>query len=239
MIKDENYYVVQGWMATQLGLKGTKRDVYAIIYGFTQNNETEFSGSLSYLQEWCNVSRVTIIKCLQELVDEGLIVKTEEYKNNVKFCRYKATLQVVKKFNYPSKETLQGGSKETLHNNTKYDNKKENNIIAERVLTYLNEKAGTHFRPIESNLKFINARLKDYTEEELKSVINKKVDEWKGGKMQMYLRPETLFNATKFETYLNGLEKVNKPEWSNFSTRRNYTREEMNSLFQSVDEIEI
>lgn len=110
-----------------------------------------------------------------------------------------------------------------------------NKDIAISVLEYLNEQAGTHFKPIESNLKFINARLKDYTEEDLKAVVDKKVADWKGGEMQMYLRPETLFNATKFETYHNGLEDRKGLK----DYERKYSRKEMNSLFQKIEDIEI
>ena len=89
--------------------------------------------------------------------------------------------------------------------------------ILNNIIYYLNEKAGTKYRPVESNLKFIRARLKDYTEEDLKSVIDKKVAEWKGTDMQMYLRPETLFNATKFENYLNAPVKSREMSmWEKF-----------------------
>lgn len=72
-----------------------------------------------------------------------------------------------------------------------------------QVIEYLNNKCGTRYRASESNMKFIRARLKDYKIEDLFAVIDKKCKEWKGTNMQMYLRPETLFNATKFESYLN------------------------------------
>ena len=49
----------------------------------------------------------------------------------------------------------------------------------------------------------INARLAEgYTVENFYTVIDKKCAEWKGGKMEQYLRPETLFGS-KFENYLN------------------------------------
>ena len=117
--------------------------------------------------------------------------------------------------------------------NTKEINTNNSNITAKRVLDYLNEKAGTGFKPVESNLKFIVARLKDYSENDLKAVIDKKVKEWKGTKMQAYLRPETLFNATKFESYKNGLSAENK----NFRNEREYTAEELNGLIDDVDDI--
>ncbi len=74
-----------------------------------------------------------------------------------------------------------------------------------QVVSYLNEKAGTKFRPTTAKTKsMINARLTEgFTVEDFKAVIDKKCAEWIGDeKMEKYLRPETLF-GTKFEGYLN------------------------------------
>lgn len=105
------------------------------------------------------------------------------------------------------------------------------------VLGYLNEKAGTKYKPVESNLKFIRARLKDYCADDLKAVVDKKCKEWKGTSMQMYLRPETLFNATKFEAYHNGLE--NKKDNRQKISQREYGQQDFNNLFDSLDDIVI
>ena len=74
------------------------------------------------------------------------------------------------------------------------------------VVEYLNLKAGTRFRSDNKQTAAkIRARLKEgYTVEDIKSVIDGKVKEWKGTSMQKYLRPETLF-GNKFEGYLNGI----------------------------------
>lgn len=137
-IQDENYYIVHGWIKNRLGLKGTKKDIYAIIYGFTQDGETEFTGSVKYITEWLDISRPTAIKALQELTESGLLIKRVEHINGVQFNRYKANLQVVKKLYGGSKETLQGGSKETLPNkeylyNIKDKEKKEINTYNEII----------------------------------------------------------------------------------------------------------
>lgn len=138
-IKDENYYQISGWMINKLNLKGTSLNVFAIIYGFTQDGESEFSGSIGYLCEWLNVSRPTISKALEELTNQNYLTKHSIIINNVIFNRYKVNLDVVKKFIggsketlQGSKETLQGGSKETLHNNNILNNNINNNIKKER-----------------------------------------------------------------------------------------------------------
>ena len=75
------------------------------------------------------------------------------------------------------------------------------------VLNFLNEKTGRIYRPVDTNLKLIIARLKSGASvSDCYQVIAKKTREWKGdSKMSEYLRPATLFNATKFEQYVGEL----------------------------------
>lgn len=78
-----------------------------------------------------------------------------------------------------------------------------------QILEFLNVTAKKKFRPVLANLKFIKARLKEQPAEVLKQVIQLKTFEWKDDfKMSDYLRPETLFNQTKFETYLQKVNEV-------------------------------
>lgn len=216
-IRDENYFIVHGWIKNQLGLKGTKRDIYAIIYGFTQDGENEFKGSLNYFVEWLDVSRQTVIKCLQELTESGLLIKRTEIINGVQFNRYKASLPLVKNFDGGSQKNILGGSQKILPNkdNIINNNKKiikENSInIIKEIVDYLNEKANTKYRYSSSKTQtLINARLKEgFTLEDFKIVIYNRVSNWKGTNMEQYLRPETLF-GTKFESYLNSKTTTNK-----------------------------
>lgn len=74
------------------------------------------------------------------------------------------------------------------------------------VVEYLNEKAGKKFsHTSQSTKRFVSARLKGgFTVEDLKMVIDNQCAQWKGDpKMDKYLRPETLFNETKCQGYLN------------------------------------
>lgn len=83
-----------------------------------------------------------------------------------------------------------------------------------KIIEYLNTVANKKFKPNTSaTTKLINARLSDgYTLQEIKYVIDNKTKEWLNTDMQKYLRPETLFNATKFESYVN--EPPYKPKKS-------------------------
>ena len=91
-INADSYIVVQGWMITELNLKGNELLVFAIIHGFSQDNAGEFTGSLQYLADWTNSSRRTVISSLTSLTNKKLIEKKEEYTDNVKFCRYKCKI---------------------------------------------------------------------------------------------------------------------------------------------------
>ena len=73
-----------------------------------------------------------------------------------------------------------------------------------KIVTYLNEKCGTHYRCNTANTrKHITARFADgYTVSDFITVIDKKSAEWQGTKFELYLRPDTLFGS-KFESYLN------------------------------------
>lgn len=90
MIQNDNFVLIQGWMVTELGLKGNDLMIYAIIHGFSHIEDTYFTGSLQYLADWLNVERRNITRNLKRLVDQGLLIKEEQYINGVKFCKYKA-----------------------------------------------------------------------------------------------------------------------------------------------------
>ena len=89
------------------------------------------------------------------------------------------------------------------------------------IVEYLNEKSGKNFRYSSKKTKdLIQARLNEgFTVDDFKTVIDKKVAEWKDdGKMNQFLRPETLF-GTKFESYLNQKEVTTKKGIANFDQR--------------------
>lgn len=90
-IKNENFIAIQGFMVKELGLSGNELIAYALVYGFSQDDESEFKGSLNYVAEWLNCSRTTAFNLLNKLADDGFIKKTKKTINGVKFCNYSAT----------------------------------------------------------------------------------------------------------------------------------------------------
>lgn len=142
-INDDTYFQIWGFMVNRLGLKGVELNIYAIIYGFSQDSGSEFTGSLQYLCDFTGATKPTIIKALKTLSEKGLIIRREENINNIRFLRYKIVnpikniggkeiLLPVKNLYGGSKEILPGvvkkfnwGSKETLPNNIR-DNINDN-----------------------------------------------------------------------------------------------------------------
>lgn len=106
----------------------------------------------------------------------------------------------------------------TEHNITKHNNNIYSSVsdetepsIYEQIIGYLNQQAGTLYRfSSRKSRSLIDSRIREkYTIDDFKTVIDKKVAEWKGSDMERYLRPETLFGS-KFEGYLN--QKIVKSE---------------------------
>lgn len=87
-MNSKNFITIQGWMRTELGLKGNDLLVYAIIYGLSQTEDQTFTGSLQYLADWCGATKQGILKNIKNLMEKGLIQKYEGEKNGVKFCEY-------------------------------------------------------------------------------------------------------------------------------------------------------
>lgn len=120
-IREDNYINIQGWMVTELNLKGNELLIFAIIHGFSQDGETRFTGSLQYLADWTSATKQGVSKNLKSLVEKGYIGKEEKFVNGVKFCEYYST-----QFNRGMKQSLTGGMKQSFTNNKEID-KKENN----------------------------------------------------------------------------------------------------------------
>lgn len=82
------------------------------------------------------------------------------------------------------------------------------------ILKQINEAIGAKFRPVESNLKLIKARRHEGASiKDLVDVAVFKHREWKDDPdMRKYLRIETLYNATKFQSYLAEVDAAKERE---------------------------
>lgn len=119
-MRNENFITIQGWMVNELELSGNDLICYAVIYGFSQD-DNYWEGSQTYLSEWLGISRRTTIDVLNRLILNGHIDKQEYEVNKVKFCKYKA---IVPNFTR-CEESAQGGCEESSHCIYNIDNNKE------------------------------------------------------------------------------------------------------------------
>ena len=235
-VKRENYITVQGFMLTDLKLKGNELLIYACIYGFSQTENQVFNGGLQYLADWVNSTKQSVIKCLKSLEEKGYIIKREKYINGVKSCEYYTTElnTLLNKVEYPIKQSLTGGIKQSLTNNIELDKLLDN---IKEIVGYLNAKLGTRYLPAnEKTQRLITARFNEnrkYTVADFKEVIDKKVKEWKGTEMEKYLRPETLF-GTKFESYLNQKEVIVRNSKIGEYMQRDYSKDDYEKMFEKA-----
>jgi uncharacterized phage protein (TIGR02220 family) len=110
------------------------------------------------------------------------------------------TLSINNNKNYQEQELTRTSNKEK-----RSSAKAESSFPWESVIDYLNEKAGKHYRHTEANKRLVMARHKEgFSAEDMRRAIDNQCAEWlKDSHMNQYLRPITLFQASKFEGYLN------------------------------------
>lgn len=102
---------------------------------------------------------------------------------------------------------------DVAHVAPKYNEKRkkvqEQKAQALEILSFLNDKAGRDYPPVDSNTGLIMSRLKEgYTCAQLHQIIAMKCREWIADpEKAKYLRPATLFNRTKCANYVGQLIK--------------------------------
>lgn len=77
-------------MVSKMNLKGNKLLAYALIYGFSQDGQSTFKGSIAYVTRWLNCARSTAIETLDQLEADGWIAKSKNSKSGIERNEYKA-----------------------------------------------------------------------------------------------------------------------------------------------------
>lgn len=132
-----NYIVILDWMVSELGLRSNELLVYALIYGFSQDGESEFTGSIQYVCDRTGVVRNTTKNILKKLVTDGLLIKRDVKHQGVKYCTYKVNLDRVNfdraNFDQVGQNLYRGGAnfdtddRANFGPNNKYIENKDNN----------------------------------------------------------------------------------------------------------------
>jgi uncharacterized phage protein (TIGR02220 family) len=104
----------------------------------------------------------------------------------------------------------------------------------EAVITYLNEKAGTHFRtrrPSANATLVLAQRKNGYTLDNFKTIIDKKCQQWLGTQYQEALTVETLFSHKHMENYFGQILSQKSP-----TDGRESNRPEQRNAFNNLDD---
>lgn len=229
------WFPAELWLDNRLNM--LEKGIFAEIDSLDDGYNGCFASN-EYLANFCGCSERKVSDAISKLIKLDYIY-IKSFDGRTRYIRSRFTKDAKQ-----GSKICESEMQDLQQNNIIYNSKleKENicintNTKEIEILNYLNEKAGTRYRAVESNLRLIRGRLKDYTVDELKKVVDNKVRDWKGTNMQQYLRPETLFRATKFESYMNGLEvkQVQKRDYD----ERNYSQQELSSVVTSVDNLSI
>lgn len=106
------------------------------------------------------------------------------------------------------------------------------------IIDYLNAATSSSFsKSTDATRKAIRARLKaGATVDDFRKVIDHKAEKWgHDERMSEYLRPQTLFSPSHFESYLN---EANRPKVSNAGTKGNKFTEYEQRTDYDFDELE-
>ena len=89
-VRSDSYVSIQSFMVNELHLSGNALIIYAVIYGFSQDGDSWFTGSRSYLAAWCQASKSTVSRNLDALCANGLIERREHVTAGVLLVDYRA-----------------------------------------------------------------------------------------------------------------------------------------------------
>ena len=148
MIPKESYFCVQSWMVTELKLKGTELIIYAIIYGFSQDGKSYYSGSASYLAEFSGVTTRAVFNILGKLCERNLLRKQEKIVNGIKLVDYAATRTGWYEKTSVGMQKVQGGYEKSSYHNIDIDNIEDNKLLTSKPETAAACGAYGPFKPV-------------------------------------------------------------------------------------------
>ena len=239
MISDGNYITIQRWMRTDLKLSGNELIVYAIIYGFSQNKQGEFTGSAQYLADWVGCTRRTVMTILSRLVEEKLITKTEiVLNNNVTRVSYQAE-KGCEKISQGVKNFHRGCEKIShninINNNTN-NNHRDNNVhscsesleeIPEETPEEFFERAWQYY-PIKRGKgqvsKKSKERLMSHGWDNVKRAIDRYLEDLKKDEWRQAQNGGTFFNSG----YIDYLDENYTPP---MNPKLDYSKTDLDDLF--------
>lgn len=131
------YVTILEPMVSKLDLKGNELMIFALVHGFTQDGVQWFSGGLSYVAKWSNVTKKSACTILNKLVKKNLLKKSERTEKGIKYCKYQSRyFEVLKEINsrlamektsMGHGKNFHGAMEKTSTNIDNIDNNRDNN----------------------------------------------------------------------------------------------------------------
>jgi hypothetical protein len=161
-MKRTDYIHIQGWMVSDLKLKGNELLVFATIHGFSKDGVNKYRGSISYVSEFISISKRSVVTILSNLVEKGYVSKEENPTGNLfQSLFFGDEFEVVKKLHRGSEKVAQVSSEETsplssekvAYNNNKHNNKNTyNNMEFEFFKNPLKDKKNKKEKPTKEKV---------------------------------------------------------------------------------------
>ena len=156
-VSSQDWFKIQGWMATELHLSGGELLAYALVHQFTRPKDGKvYTGGVPYLAKFTGKSINTARRYLQNLERKGLIKAECGTANGVPFCHYYTLPKLEgttpkKREGTPSKNSadtlpkLEGKhntKQKGKHNSSKKNNKKKDGTIVPAIVREMREYYG-------------------------------------------------------------------------------------------------
>lgn len=173
----KGYITIPEWML-HLGLSGNELLVFAVIYGFSQDGESEYRGGYRWISKFLGVAEKTVRNILSTLSEKGFLTKRVESINGVSFNRYSVCPEITTPCQKLPGEVVKitsnknkGNNKESIPSLSHSEDKSssfDNSVIEERRqkntwIDLLLEKfpaVASDFRAVESIGAWIESRKK-------------------------------------------------------------------------------
>lgn len=176
-----NHINIPGFAVVDLGLSGNELICFSLVYGFAQDGESQFYGSLGYIASALNVTRVNAKAILTRLINKGLIIKFDRIENNVKLCRYSISKTVIEIAGGCYRNSNTPGT-ETVPNNIIDINKDniDNNIINDGSKMEPQKQTRKKAETVENLCLFADSKFNDFNKflEQFKGPDFERLDMW-------------------------------------------------------------
>lgn len=252
---ETNYVVITSWMTQELSLSGNELLIYALIYGFCQDRDSEFYGSRRYIADMLNISLPTVDNVLKSLISKELINKSQIKKNNITINTYSINFIPDKKILSPIKNFYPINNIHTINNNTNNTNNSNNKDNTNtKVLVGKKRKSNKFEQCLEILYEFTNDReLLDLLTQYLKMRLEIKdkpmyINQWKGllnklNKLSVDIEEQkdivqqSLDRGYASFYKINTRKKINNESWNANVISESYTDDELEELDEQEKEL--